>query len=469
MGEGGPPPFRRRRRRGRGPGGTRGPGGPPREGGGGYEQRGYEPRGYDQRRGGPRPAVERSVGERALVEREQRERRDYDERATARPAGPPQEEHGFILALPDGRTVFRAAERPSDALRANPRGDAAVPPGFLLTKGLRPGDEATVLVDYSRGRPAVVDAVQVAGVSPEEAAKRPRFDSLTAVHPERHIKLERPGSTTARILDLFAPIGFGSRVLVVSPPKAGKTTILREIALSVIENHPEVHLICCLIGERPEEATEFTRLLPKETSAGTPVEVVFTTFDDATSRHAAMAELTAERARRLVESKKDVVLLVDSITRMVRAFNLAVRGPAAGRTLSGGVAAGALAPSRRFFGAARAIEEGGSLTVIASCLVMTGSRQDDLVYEELKGTGNSEIQLDRKLAERRIFPAINLPATGTRREELILDPKRLDAVQKVRRVFATAENFYKATERLVERIEATKNNDAFIASLPGMR
>ncbi|HET7767210.1 MAG TPA: transcription termination factor Rho [Chloroflexota bacterium] len=403
------------------------------------------------------------------MEREQRERRDYDERATARPAGPPQEEHGFILALPDGRTVFRAAERPSDALRANPRGDAAVPPGFLLTKGLRPGDEATVLVDYSRGRPAVVDAVQVAGVSPEEAAKRPRFDSLTAVHPERHIKLERPGSTTARILDLFAPIGFGSRVLVVSPPKAGKTTILREIALSVIENHPEVHLICCLIGERPEEATEFTRLLPKETSAGTPVEVVFTTFDDATSRHAAMAELTAERARRLVESKKDVVLLVDSITRMVRAFNLAVRGPAAGRTLSGGVAAGALTPSRRFFGAARAIEEGGSLTVIASCLVMTGSRQDDLVYEELKGTGNSEIQLDRKLAERRIFPAINLPGTGTRREELILDPKRLDAVQKVRRVFATAENFYKATERLVERIEATKDNEAFINSLPGMR
>ena len=457
MSEGGPPPFRRRRRRGRG---GRGPEGPPRPG----DQRGYQQSGYQAR--GP---VQRTVGERAIEQRDQRERDAYDQRPASQPTAAPQEERGFILALPDGRSVFRVADRPADALRANPRGDASVPPGFLLTKGLRPGDDATVLVDYSRGRPAVVDAIEVAGMPPEEAARRPRFDSLTAIHPERHIKLEREGSTTARILDLFAPIGFGSRVLVVSPPKAGKTTILREIALSVIHNHPDTHLVCCLIGERPEEATEFSRLLPKETSTGVPVEVVFTTFDDATSRHAAMAELTAERARRLVEGKKDVVLLVDSITRMVRAFNLSVRGPAAGRTLSGGMAAGALTPSRRFFGAARAIEEGGSLTVIASCLVMTGSRQDDLVYEELKGTGNSEIQLDRKLAERRIFPAINLPQTGTRREELILDPKRLDAVQKVRRVFATAENFYKATERLVERIEATKDNDAFIASLPGMR
>jgi transcription termination factor Rho len=197
--------------------------------------------------------------------------------------------------------------------------------------------------------------------------------------------------------------------------------------------------------------------------------VVSTTFDEVTSRQGAMAELTAERARRLVEAGNDVVLLVDSITRLVRAFNLAIRGPGAGRTLSGGVAAGALTPTRRFFGAARAIEEGGSLTVIASCLVHTESRQDDLVYEELKGTGNSEIVLDRKRAERRIFPAINRPATGTRREELILDPKRLDAVQKVRRVFATAGNYFQATEKLVQRIEATADNDAFIASLPGFR
>ncbi|HEX2184386.1 MAG TPA: transcription termination factor Rho, partial [Chloroflexota bacterium] len=361
---------------------------------------------------------------------------------------------GFILDLPDGRLIFRQAARPSHALRAAPGGDATISPALALRCGLRPGDAANVLVDDSRARAQVVEVIEVSGLAPEEAAQRPRFDELTAVHPERPLRLEREGSATARILDLFAPLGFGSRVLVVSPPKAGKTTVLREIALSAIANHPTVRLICCLVGERPEEATEFTRLLPKETPAGVPVEVVATTFDDATGRHAALAELTAERSRRLVEGGHDVVLLVDSLTRLVRAHNLAVTGPAAGRTLSGGVAAGAITPSRRFFGAARATDEGGSLTVIASCLVGTGSRQDDLVYEELKGTGNSEITLDRKLAERRLFPAINVAATGTRREELLMDQARLEAVRRVRRVFASAENPVQAMTRLLERLEA---------------
>lgn len=363
--------------------------------------------------------------------------------------------------------VLRAASRAVDALAPGVTPDAAISPAIALARGVRPGDAIVATVAGTGRNARVVDVASVDGRSPNAAAARPRFDQLTAIYPDHAITLAQPGVSTGRVLELFAPIGFGSRVLVVSPPKAGKTTILRDIALAVIANHPDARVICCLIGERPEEATEFARLLPARTATGTPVEVVATTFDDATSKHAALADLTAERARRLVEDGHDVVLLIDSITRLVRAHNLATTGRNAGRTLSGGVSAGALAPSRRFFGAARATEEGPSLTVVASCLVGTESRQDDVVYEELKGTGNSEVVLSRRLAERRTFPAIDIRATGTRREELLMAPERLDAVHRARRAIAAYGDGADAMGRLLEVIQDTASEDDLLRRLGG--
>lgn len=381
--------------------------------------------------------------------------------------GPPTEVAGYVLVRPDGSLVLRAASRPIEALAPGALPDAAIPPGFTLTRGVRAGD-AIVATVVRNGRTArVSEILSIDGRTPEQSAARPRFDHLTAIYPNRAISIAQPGVNTGRVLELFAPIGFGSRVLVVSPPKAGKTTILRDIALAVIANHPDARVICCLIGERPEEATEFTRTLPPVTSSGAPVEVVATTFDDAAAKHAAVADLTAERARRLVEDGHDVVLLIDSITRLVRAHNLATTGRNAGRTLSGGVSAGALAPSRRFFGAARATDEGPSLTVIASCLVGTESRQDDVVYEELKGTGNSEIVLSRRLAERRTFPAIDIRATGTRREELLMTPERLDAVHRARRAVVAFGDGPDTMARLVEAIHESSTEDELLRRLSG--
>lgn len=377
------------------------------------------------------------------------------------------EVRGYALTRPDGVMVIREAQRPINALAPGTTPDAIVPPGFALSRGVRVGDAVLARVSVTGRTAQTTEIMEIDGHSTAEAVSRPRFDQLTAIYPDRAINLTRPGATTGRVLGLFSPIGFGSRVLVVSPPKAGKTTVLREIGLAVIANHPNARLICCLIGERPEEATEFSRLLPVTTATGTPVEVVATTFDDATSRHAALADLTAERARRLVEDGHDVVLLIDSITRLVRAHNAATTGRGAGRTLSGGVSAGALAPSRRFFGAARATDEGPSLTVIASVLVGTESRQDDVVYEELKGTGNSEIVLSRRLAERRVFPAIDLRATGTRREELLIAPDRLEAIHRARRAVAAYGDAPEAMTRLIETIELAPNDEDLMRRLIG--
>jgi transcription termination factor Rho len=379
----------------------------------------------------------------------------------------PTEVAGYVLVRPDGSLSLRAAARPIEALAPGVVPDAAIPPGFSLTRGVRAGDAIVAMVAVNGRYARVTDVLSIDGRTPAEAVARPRFDQLTAIYPNRAISISQSGVNTGRVLELFAPIGFGSRVLIVSPPKAGKTTILRDIALAVIANHPKARVICCLIGERPEEATEFTRTLPPFTATGTPVEIVATTFDDATAKHAAVADLTAERARRLVEDGQDVVLLIDSITRLVRAHNLATTGRNAGRTLSGGVSAGALAPSRRFFGAARATDEGPSLTVIASCLVGTESRQDDVVYEELKGTGNSEIVLSRRLAERRTFPAIDIRATGTRREELLMSPERLDAVHRARRAVIAFGDGPDTMSRLVEAINESSNEEELLRRLSG--
>src|SRR5699024_5154153 len=259
----------------------------------------------------------------------------------------------------------------------------------------------------------------VNGKEPEEAKERPHFPALTPLYPNRHMNLEtNSGRLATRMIDLFSPIGFGQRGLIVAPPKAGKTSILKEIANGITENHPNVELIVLLIDERPEEVTDLERSVKGD--------VVSSTFDLQPSNHTRVAELVLERAMRVVEDKRDVVILMDSITRLGRAYNLVV--PPSGRTLSGGIDPAALYKPKKFFGAARNIEEGGSLTILATALVDTGSRMDDVIYEEFKGTGNQELHLSRELAERRVFPAVDIKRSGTRKEELLLSQEKLDAL-----------------------------------------
>ncbi len=298
-----------------------------------------------------------------------------------------------------------------------------------------------------------VEAVN--GLDPESARHRPDFDSLTPIFPNEQIKLEtKPEIVSTRLLDLIAPIGRGQRGLIVSPPKAGKTTLLKDIANGMTANYPDLHMMVVLIGERPEEVTDMDRSVE--------AEVYASTFDDPVQDHVRVAEMALARAKRLVESKRDVVILLDSITRLTRAYNLTV--PPSGRTLSGGIDPAALYPPKRFFGAARNIEEGGSLTIIATALVDTGSRMDDVIYEEFKGTGNMEIHLNRRLAERRIFPAIDVERSGTRREELLLPPDVLQKVWTIRRMIS-AIGSVEGVEALIERMRKTKNNKEFLATL----
>lgn len=290
----------------------------------------------------------------------------------------------------------------------------------------------------------------VNGKNPEEAKERPHFPALTALYPERQIQLEtNKGRLATRMLDIFSPVGFGQRGLIVAPPKAGKTSVLKEIANGISENYPEVELIILLIDERPEEVTDIERSVNGD--------VVSSTFDQRPENHTKVAELVLERALRLVEDKRDVVILMDSITKLARAYNLVV--PPSGRTLSGGVDPAAFYKPKRFFGAARNIEEGGSLTILATALVDTGSRMDDIIYEEFKGTGNMELHLSRELSERRVFPAVDVKRSGTRKEELLLSPEKLEDVWKLRR--SMKGDSIEVTNQLLRILKNTKDNTAF--------
>ena len=347
--------------------------------------------------------------------------------------------------------------------------------GFLRTSGYLPGETdcyvGTALIkrnglrkgDYIEGttRPArdnekfaaIQKIARVNGVPLEEAANRPRFADLTPVYPSDRLIMEHgKNTTTARVIDLVAPIGKGQRGLIVSPPKAGKTTILKDIAASISANNPEVHLMCLLVDERPEEVTDMQRSIKGE--------VISSTFDMPADNHIAVAEMVIERAKRMVENGRDVVILLDSITRLARAYNLAQ--PASGRVLSGGVDSTALYPPKRFLGAARNIENGGSLTILASALIETGSKMDEVIFEEFKGTGNMELRLDRQLADRRIFPAIDPVASGTRKEELLLDMQMAPLIWAVRRLLANMNNTERAMDMLIKSIRQTDDNMEFL-------
>ncbi|MGH9105206.1 MAG: transcription termination factor Rho [Acidimicrobiales bacterium] len=330
--------------------------------------------------------------------------------------------------------------------------------------GLRKGDHVEGAYRPAANHekyPALVRVDAVAGLPPDDARNRPKFENLTPLFPDEKLRLEvpaDPSNVTARIVDLVSPIGKGQRGLIVSPPKAGKTTILKQIAHSIEANNPEVHLMILLVDERPEEVTDWRRSVKGE--------VIASTFDRPSDEHTQVAELAIERAKRLLELGRHVVIVLDGITRLARAYNLAQ--PATGRIMSGGIDTGALYPPKKFFGSARNIEEGGSLTILATALVETGSRMDEVIFEEFKGTGNMELRLDRKLAERRIYPALDVNASSTRHEELLFDRGQLQQVWKLRRVLnalATDGNAAAGLELLVDKIRSTRGNDQFLAEI----
>ena len=341
------------------------------------------------------------------------------------------------------------------------RDDSYVPVKLTRQFGLRKGDYVTGMsrpAGRNEKNPAMLEIHTVNGMNPEKARQRPRFEDLTPLFPDEKLRLEDPldpTNMTARIVDLISPIGKGQRGLIVSPPKAGKTTVMKTIATKIEKNNPEVKLIVLLIDERPEEVTDMRRTVQGE--------VIASTFDRPSEEHTHIAELAIEKAKRMVEMGEDVVVILDGITRLSRAYNLAA--PASGRIMSGGIDAGALYPPKKFFGAARNVEEGGSLTILATALVETNSRMDEAIFEEFKGTGNMELKLDRRIAERRVFPAIDVDASSTRHEELLFDRKQLQLVWKLRRVLsglAADGNPAPGLEMLMDRLKTFRTNDEFL-------
>ena len=364
---------------------------------------------------------------------------------------------GTLEVLPDGFGFLRS---PDTSYLAG-TDDIYVSPSQIRRFNLHTGDtiEGEIRTPKDGERYFALVKVDKVNLEPPENAKHKiLFENLTPLHPTEHLKLERDikaeENLTGRIIDIIAPVGKGQRGLIVSPPKAGKTVMLQHIAHSITTNHPEVMVIVLLIDERPEEVTEMQRSVKGE--------VVSSTFDEPATRHVQVAEMVIEKAKRLVEHRKDVVILLDSITRLARAYNTVV--PASGKVLTGGVDANALQRPKRFFGAARNIEEGGSLTIIATALIDTGSRMDDVIYEEFKGTGNMEIHLDRRMHEKRIFPAINVNRSGTRREELLLKPEILTKVWVLRKLLYPMDEL-EAAEFLIDRVRATKTNGDFFDSM----
>lgn len=359
---------------------------------------------------------------------------------------------GILEILPDGFGFLR-----SDNYQSGDR-DIYISPSQIRRFNLRTGDRITGITRAPKEGEKFQALLYVQGVNgdnPETVIRRPNFEDLTPIYPDKKIVLEsNPKDLSTRLIDLLAPIGMGQRGMVVSPPKAGKTILLKKIANSISKNYPNIELIVLLIDERPEEVTDMKRSINGD--------VIYSTFDEMPENHCKVAEMVLERAKRLVEQKKDVVILLDSITRLARAYNLTIAPT--GRTLSGGLDPGALYRPKKFFGAARNIEEGGSLTILATALVDTGSRMDDVIFEEFKGTGNMEVHLDRRLSEKRVFPAIEMNRSGTRREEMLLSPKEYEAIIAIRKAFSSGSNA-EITEYLTGKLVQTKTNDEFIEAI----